>query len=33
MIIGAMGDMVRSFFESFLAYFMELFFSKMSLNP
>ena len=33
MIIGAIGNMLRSFFKSFLAYFMEFFFSKMSLNP
>ena len=33
MIIGAVGNMLRSFFESFLAYFIEHFFSKMSLNP
>ena len=28
MIIGAIGNMARSFFESFLAYFMEYFFQK-----
>ena len=30
MIIGAMGNMLRSFFESFLAYFMEYFFKNVT---
>ena len=33
MIIGAIGNMLMLFLKSFLAYFMEDFFSKMSLNP
>ena len=31
-IIGAIGNMLRPFLESFLAYFMDFFF-KMSINP